>query len=327
MIDLKPILDAVRQAARVTRHIRETDMGARDKGVHDPVTLADYAAQAVLSRAIARAFPDDAVLGEERAAVFDATLDSAGQAAVARYVGEAMGEAVTVDQIRAWLEYGRDHDPARLWTVDPIDGTKGYIAGRRYAIALSLLVDSLPVVGIVGAPDPQAADGGLIFYGQGSAAYVESMRGGKASRVAVSPQTDTRNWRAVESFDKSHGNFSRPAHVYTALGILRENVAGFDSQVKYAMLSCGDAELFLRFPRDEKWVNLAWDHAPGVALLQAAGGVVTDLDGTLLDFSTGAQLSRNRGIVATNGAAHDRVLEAVASAMNAAEGASEGHSS
>lgn len=316
MIELKPILDAVRQAAIVTRRIRENDMGAKEKGVQDPVTLADYAAQVILCRAIARAFPDDAILGEERGVVFDTTMDATNQGIVAREVSQTLGETVTVDQARTWLDHGRDRDSSRLWTVDPIDGTKGYIAGRRYAIAIALLVDSLPVAGIIGAPDPEAKDGGVVFYGQRNAAYVESLAGGKASRVAVSTQTDTRKWRAVESFEKSHGNFSRPAFVYQQLGIPQTNIGNFDSQVKYAMVSCGDADLFLRFPRDEKWINLAWDHAPGVALLQSAGGVVTDLDGSLIDFSTGARLSNNQGIVATNGTDHDKVLEVVQTAMN-----------
>jgi 3'(2'), 5'-bisphosphate nucleotidase len=316
LIELKPILDAVRQAAVVTRRIRENDMGAREKGAQDPVTLADYAAQVILCRAIARAFPDDAILGEERGSVFDTTLDPAGQEIVAREVSQTLGETLTVDQARTWLDHGRDRGGDRLWTVDPIDGTKGYIAGRRYAIALALLIDSLPVAGIIGAPDPEARDGGVVFYGQRSAAYFESLAGGKATRVAVSAQTDTRKWRAVESFEKSHGNFSRPAQVYASLGISTANVGNFDSQVKYAMVACGDAELFLRFPRDENWVNLAWDHAPGVALLQAAGGVVTDLDGSLIDFSTGAKMSNNKGVVATNGTAHEKVLEVVQTAMN-----------
>lgn len=322
MIDLKPILDAVRLAAQVTRRIRESDIGAHDKGVKDPVTIADYAAQAVLCRAVSRAFPDDAVLGEERGEVFNTMMSDTERLAVARYVSETIGETVTVDQVRDWLDYGRDRDSDRVWTIDPIDGTKGYIAGRRYAVGVGLLDGHLPVAAVIGAPDPEDRDGGLIFYGQGSAAYVESMSGGKASRIAVTAETNTRKWRAVESFEKTHGNFSRPSHVYETLGISRGSVSSLDSMVKYTMIACGDAELFLRFPRDASWVNMAWDHVPGVALLQAAGGVVTDLDGSLLDFSTGARMTANKGMVGTNGGAHDRVLEAVEAAIKASEGQS-----
>ncbi|MBL8130917.1 MAG: hypothetical protein JNL42_03595 [Anaerolineae bacterium] len=318
MIDLNPILNAVRLSAAATRRIRDVGMGARDKGLHDPVTLADYASQVILCRAVAQAYPDDALMGEERAAVFDSTLDAAGHESIARFVSETLDETLTVDQCRAWLEHGRDRDPARLWLIDPVDGTKGYIAGRRYAIAVALLVEGLPVAGVIGAPDPTARDGGLICYGQGTIACIQPMSGGRAERIAVTAQADPRKWRAVESFDRSHGNFSRAAHVYNALGIAPSRVGQYDSQIKYAMLAAGDAELFLRFPRDDQWVNLAWDHAPGTALLQAAGGVITDLEGALIDFSTGAQLTA-RGMVATNGMIHDRVLEAVQEVLKAAE--------
>ncbi len=51
------------------------------------------------------------------------------------------------------------------------------------------------------------------------------------------------------------------------------------------MIACGDADLYLRLPREAQPQHRAWDHAAGAALVQAAGGVVTDLDGSLLDFT------------------------------------------
>ncbi|MBK8020235.1 MAG: hypothetical protein IPK19_02130 [Chloroflexi bacterium] len=319
MIDLKPLLNAVRLAATVTRRIQAHGIGARDKGVQDPVTLADYASQIILCRAVAAAFPDDAIMGEERAAVFDTTMDAAAQETIARFVSETLGETITVDQCRAWLEHGRDRDPSRLWLIDPVDGTKGYVAGRRYAIAMALLADGLPIAGIIGAPDPAAKDGGRVFYGQGTAAYMESLSGGRAERIAVTGVANPRKWRAVESVERSHGNFGAADRIYAALGIPQAQIGHFDSAVKYAMLSAGEAEMFLRVPRDAAWVNLAWDHGPGVALLQAAGGVVTDLEGALIDFSTGAKLTA-RGMIATNGTIHDRILEVIQEALRMDEG-------
>jgi len=309
MIDLKPILAAVRLAATVARRVRESDIGAADKGAQDPVTIADYASQVILCRAIAHAYPDDAVLGEEKAGVFDTTLSENGQAAVARFVSEALGEPFTLDQCRTWLEHGRDRDSARLWTVDPIDGTKGYIAGRRYAIGLALLIDSLPIAGVIGAPNLTGKAGGLLFYAQRSAAYVEPLEGGKAARVAVSAQIDPRKWRAVENFEKAHGNFDQMHAAYDALQLPRAHVTNFDSMIKYAMIASGDADLFLNFPKNPAWRYLSWDHAPGTAIVQAAGGVVTDLAGNLLDFSTGARLLNNNGLLITNGTRHDDVLK------------------
>ena len=81
------------------------------------------------------------------------------------------------------------------------------------------------------------------------------------------------------------------------------------------MLACGDADLYLRLPREAKPKHRAWDHAAGAVLVQAAGGVVTDIDGSLLDFSTGAILSNNMGMVVSNGQIYEHVLEVVQAAM------------
>jgi len=138
------------------------------------------------------------------------------------------------------------------------------------------------------------------------------MLGGRAYRVAVSTRTKPRDLKVVESVERDHAALELMAKIYAELGIDKaKQVEGIDSQDKYAMLACGDADLYLRLPREAKPKHKSWDHAAGVALIQAAGGVVTDIDGTMLDFSTGAILSNNLGMVVTNGAIHDRVLEVV----------------
>jgi 3'(2'), 5'-bisphosphate nucleotidase len=105
------------------------------------------------------------------------------------------------------------------------------------------------------------------------------------------------------------------AKIYAQLGISESQVEGVDSQDKYAMIACGDADLMLRLPREETPQHRAWDHGAGLALVQAAGGVVTDVDGSALDFTTGAILTNNTGMVASNGQIHERVLEVVQAAL------------
>jgi 3'(2'), 5'-bisphosphate nucleotidase len=60
-----------------------------------------------------------------------------------------------------------------------------------------------------------------------------------------------------------------------------------------------------------------WDHAGGVLVVEEAGGIVTDIDGQPLDFSLGRELSRNRGVIVSNGQFHDRLLSAVALSLSA----------
>ena len=87
-----------------------------------------------------------------------------------------------------------------------------------------------------------------------------------------------------------------------------------DSQAKYALLASGKAELFLRPPPPESPGEGAkiWDHAAGSLIVHEAGGRVTDLDGRPLDFGSGRTLSRNRGVVASNGRIHDEALSVLA---------------
>jgi 3'(2'), 5'-bisphosphate nucleotidase len=84
-----------------------------------------------------------------------------------------------------------------------------------------------------------------------------------------------------------------------------------DSQAKYVALADGRAEVYLRQSPGAGYAEKIWDHAAGVLIVEEAGGRVTDLDGRLLDFSRGAHLDANRGILATNGPVHDALLETV----------------
>ena len=87
-----------------------------------------------------------------------------------------------------------------------------------------------------------------------------------------------------------------------------------DSQVKYAAVASGMAEVYLRPWSRPDYRDCIWDHAAGAAVVEAAGGRVTDLDGLSLDFSRGSRLEGNRGVLASNGRIHDLVLEALAAA-------------
>jgi 3'(2'), 5'-bisphosphate nucleotidase len=89
-----------------------------------------------------------------------------------------------------------------------------------------------------------------------------------------------------------------------------------DSQCKYGLVARGDASLYLRIPAQNFYVEAIWDHAAGSIIVEEAGGRVTDLQGKVLDFSTGRKLAKNRGIIATNGQFHDQVLEAVRESSN-----------
>ena len=101
------------------------------------------------------------------------------------------------------------------------------------------------------------------------------------------------------------------ARVREAAGLAGVSLTRIDSMEKYARIAAGDAELYLRLPRiASSRPFMIWDHCAGTALVEAAGGRVSDVDGSPLDFSQGLSLA-NRGIIVSNGAIHDRVVAAV----------------
>jgi 3'-phosphoadenosine 5'-phosphosulfate (PAPS) 3'-phosphatase len=133
----------------------------------------------------------------------------------------------------------------------------------------------------------------------------------------VSDRGHMASVRMVESVVSKHSNLEQSAQVRARVGIPEANVEPVDSQEKYAMVASGEADLYLRLPRNIGDQHYVWDHCAGTAIVQAAGGRVTDIDGSPLDFSHGRTLARNQGILVTNGVIHDRILAAIAEVTGA----------
>ncbi len=100
------------------------------------------------------------------------------------------------------------------------------------------------------------------------------------------------------------------ARIADKLAIVAEP-ARLDSQTKYAVVARGEAEAYLRLPRDNKYKEKIWDHAGGVLVVLEAGGRVTDINGKDLDFTQGYTLQNNLGVIVSNGLVHDDVLKTI----------------
>lgn len=87
------------------------------------------------------------------------------------------------------------------------------------------------------------------------------------------------------------------------------------------MVAAGDADVYLRLPRLRSTrPHMIWDHASGAALVEAAGGVVSDVDGSPLDFSLGNTLARNKGVIVANRRIHQRLVDATQQVLRETEG-------
>jgi 3'(2'), 5'-bisphosphate nucleotidase len=314
-MNLSPIMDAVRRASLLCREVQKLHIVENSKTGNEPVTIADYGSQAIINRAIRAAFPHDAIMAEENGTQFMALVADEQKRAITGLVSAALGQPVSIGEIAEWLDYATLNTGAgRVWVVDPIDGTKGFLAYRHYCVAIGVLQDGQPTAAVMGCPAYPGFDGGALFTAQDGAAYRMPLTDVSAApqRVHASDRVKPEEVRVLESVEKSHVGHERMARVQQLAGYGASPVERVDSQEKYARIAAGDGELYLRLPRlNSTRGHSTWDHAAGTALLFAGGGTVTDIDGTPLDFTTGRELANNQGMIVSNGRFHDRILDAV----------------
>jgi len=304
---------AVREASVLARRIqREMVTGALTKDDRSPVTVADFAVQALVSRRLAETLPGAALIGEENAEALRleegvATLDQ-----ITEFVRSVITDA-TPEEVCTLIDRGGGEPPATYWTLDPIDGTKGFLRREQYAVALGLVRDGKVELGVLGCPELYG--GSIYAAARGKGTWSQPLNESQSwERRSVSSCADAVEARILRSVEKSHTNVDGIGQLAAKLGVKADSI-GMDSQAKYAVLAGGEGEIMLRLlsPSRPDYCEKIWDQAAGSIVVEEAGGGITDLDGKPLDFSQGRTLAKNRGIVATNGKLHDYVLKALSS--------------
>jgi len=222
------------------------------------------------------------------------------------------------DQVCQWIDRGgaKEYSP-RFWTLDPIDGTKGFLRKMQYAISLALIIDGQIEVAALGCPNlgtelkGDRGAGSVLLAIKGAGVWqVPMTEEGEPIDIKASGQNDATHIRFCESVESAHSSHSDSARIAERLAIVAEP-ARLDSQTKYAVVARGEAEAYLRLPRDNKYKEKIWDHAGGVLVVLEAGGRVTDITGKDLDFTQGYTLQNNLGVIVTNGLVHDTVLTTI----------------
>ena len=318
--ELGVALDAVQKAVRLCASVQHQLVSADtlQKKDRSPVTIADFGSQAVISSVLAASFPDDPLVGEE-----DIEGLKSNPAMMDRVLTLVQNELPGMTEPDLLSAVGRGNaEPSargRFWTVDPIDGTKGFLRHEQYAVALALIEDGRPRLGVLGCPnlpadfdDPQAEIGFLFYAVEGEQAFRCRLDGSGAQSIRVNQPDDPKRLRFAESVESGHADHSTHVRISAALGISAEPLR-IDSQCKYGALARGDVAVYLRYPTDDRYREKIWDHAAGVVVIEQAGGRASDIYGRPLDFGQGRTLAANRGVVATNGALHDALIRAIES--------------
>jgi 3'(2'), 5'-bisphosphate nucleotidase len=247
---MAPLTELVALAGAAILKVDRTRMRIDGKADGSPVTEADLAADRIIAEGLARLAPDIPALSEER---------------VAPGSGGCPKDC-----------------PSVFFLIDPLDGTKEFVAGRNeFTVNLALVADGMPLLGIIGAPALGLIWRGLV--GQGAERLVTGHGGygsGPAQPIRTRPfPSPGKPWIAAVS--RSHGDAATEAFIDARPGAIRERLG---SAIKLAKVAEGAVDIYPRLaPTSE------WDIAAGHAIVRAAGGKVTDAAGGDLRFGQGIQ--------------------------------------
>jgi 3'(2'), 5'-bisphosphate nucleotidase len=228
---------AVRQASQQILEIYGTNFDVRIKDDRTPVTLADERAEATILALLAAEAPGIPVVAEEQTAARGITLPP----------------------------------PTRFWLVDPLDGTREFLARNgEFTVNVALVEGTRPVLGVVHLPVT-----GVTYAACGMGTAFRQT-GDEAPRPISTRLPPARG--AVVAHSRSHADEAAIAAYVATLPDASRRVMG--SSAKFCLLAAGEADFYPRFG-----TTMEWDTAAGQAVLEAAGGAVLTLDGSPLGYA------------------------------------------
>ncbi|KAK0727459.1 hypothetical protein B0T26DRAFT_765427 [Lasiosphaeria miniovina] len=291
-----------------------------------PVSLADFAAQALLVAAIKHSFPYDKIVGEE-----DTSLLRTKPELVLK-IWDLVDETHLDDPDAEALL--RPPPPpyrgpeGRVWMIDPVDGTKGFLNQGQYVVCLVFLVDGHEKVAAFGCPhvtldsgrisESDTFTGGpgyLVSAVRGEGAQIRPLSEGKLLEPKPLGQRDAVNdlgqLRFCENTKTTSPQFANRHKIAAELGAPWDPIHIYSTQLRYISLALGFSDVVLRTPLPNNAPAHSWDHAGGMMVFEETGGKVTDLNGKAIVLTAGRDLTENFGLIAALATIHSRVLEAV----------------
>ncbi len=316
---------AVSDACAVCRQVQRglDRLRAITKDDLSPVTIADFASQAVVAHVLSQRLGRIRLVAEETSDFLrqdEHILHLEAAVAAAQEVWPDVDEAALLDAID--LGAG-DAGHAAFWTLDPIDGTKGFLRNQQYAVCLAYVELGTPTIGVLGCPnlardfnaplDKPDPHGSLYLASRGDGAYELPCDEPDAHPVRLTRPQRPANALLIlaRSVESAHSDISQTDRIAELLGPVAPPLR-LDSQCKYALVARAQADAYIRVPRRADYAERIWDHAAGAVIAAEAGCAVTDIRSHPLDFSRGRGLDHNRGIVCAPPAVHGRIIGAIA---------------
>jgi len=288
------------------------------KSDRSPVTIADFGSQAVICKMIRQKFPHDVIVAEEDSKELRKPDHSKILERVTDYVSAFIPNSSS-EEVCSWIDSGSNSLTDRFWALDPIDGTKGFLRGDQYAIALALIEKGRVKLGILACPNlytdihPLTGEKGCLFLAlEGKGSFQMDRRGMNKRPIFVSKTKNPSDAIITESVEPDHADHLTHQRLAEKLNISKPPLR-MDSQAKYGILARGEVTIYLRVPSSAEpgYKENIWDHAAGSIIAEEAGGRVTDVLGRPLDFSSGIKMQKNQGILVSNGILHEVVLRSL----------------
>ncbi len=320
---------AVTKASAVCRQVQSALDQVRSitKDDKSPVTVADFASQAIVAHELSERLGEVVLVAEESSAFLREDEHSAHLEATLAAVREVWPEADEDSMLEAIDMGASDTHHLGFWTLDPIDGTKGFLRNQQYAVALAFVESGIPAVGVMGCPnlprdlseplDVPDPEGCLYMAIRGEGVWEASANDPDETPIRITrlDHAEGDEICVCASVEKAHTDLGAVGKV---LDLLRdkhgENVGEpvrLDSQCKYAVVARGQADAYLRLPTRPGYVERIWDHAAGSLIAAQSGAAVTDIFGHDLDFSCGRGLEKNKGVICAPPRLHGLLIGAI----------------
>ena len=319
--NFRECLDIVAASCRIARKAQRASLNLPQHSKSDstPVTAADFAIQAIINRKLGQLYKDVKILAEEDSSELKTQKSLLASVCDLAGMNWPTVSAETVIRVIDTGSYRGVGEP--YWTLDPIDGTKGFIRGAQYAIALAFIDKGEVTKAIMGCPNlsPSKDDSphvispvGSIFFslrGKGSWVLPDNFTSFEPEKISCE-LNQSNEIRICGSAEPLHSITKKNDQIAKFLN-KKNHKLQLDSQCKYTIVSRGQAEAFIRLPADQYYVEKVWDHAAGLLIASEAGAIVSDADGKVLNFSNGKEMVGNKGIVCATPYYHPKIIAAI----------------
>jgi 3'(2'), 5'-bisphosphate nucleotidase len=241
---MEPLTDLVIEAGAAILAVNRRAMRIDGKTDGSPVTEADLAADRIIRDGLARLVPEVPTLSEE------------------------------------CVPPGKPPYDGSFFLIDPLDGTKEFVAGRsEFTVNLALVTNGMPLLGIIGAPALGLIWRGLV--GRGAERLTTSAASGRVAEPIHTRRIPERGTPWIVAVSRSHGDARTEAFIESRPGAIRQALG---SAVKFGRVAEGRADIYPRLAP-----TCEWDIAAGHAIVTAAGGKITGAKGSDLHFGRGRE--------------------------------------